>query len=95
MRAGMSSTSTPLVARRSAKPPRGPGDLAKARLIRYPHGPFRERAWSLRNELTAYDAMYLALAEAFQDPVLLTGDAGLAAVARGSLGPERVRHVAD
>jgi predicted nucleic acid-binding protein len=68
-------------------------DLDRARLIRYPHGPLRERVWSLRHSLGAYDATYLALAEALDEPVLLTGDAGLAAEARKSLGAARVRHV--
>ena len=69
-------------------------DLARARLIRYPHGPLLDRALALRDELTAYDAMYLALAEALEEPTLLTGDDGLATVARRSLGDEHVWHVA-
>jgi predicted nucleic acid-binding protein len=68
-------------------------DLAGARLIRYPHAPLRERVWELRDNLTAYDATYLALAEAMDDPVLLTADAGLAARAIQSLGSDRVRQV--
>ena len=52
-----------------------------------------ERVWDLRHNLTAYDATYLALAEALEDSVLLTGDGGLALRARKSLGKERVRHV--
>jgi predicted nucleic acid-binding protein len=68
-------------------------DLARTRLVRYPHAPLRERVWQLRHGLTAYDATYLALAEALDDPVLLAGDGGLAASARRSLGEERVRQV--
>jgi predicted nucleic acid-binding protein len=68
-------------------------DLARVRLIRYPHAPLRERVWALRAELTAYDAAYLALAEALADPVLVTSDGGLAARARRSLGEDRVRLV--
>jgi predicted nucleic acid-binding protein len=68
-------------------------DLAKAWLLRYPHGPLRERVWALRHRLTAYDASYLALAEGLDGSVLLTGDGGLASEARGSLGADRVRHV--
>ena len=68
-------------------------DIANARLLRYPHAPLRERVWDLRHDLTAYDATYLALAEALDDPVLLTGDGGLAACARKSLGDSRVRQV--
>jgi predicted nucleic acid-binding protein len=69
-------------------------DLAKLRLTRYPHAPLRARVWSLRHELTAYDALYLALAEALDDPVLVTGDRGLAGRARDSLGADRVIQVA-
>lgn len=68
-------------------------DLANTRLIRYPHAPLRARVWDLRHNLTAYDATYLALAEALDDPVLLTGDAGLAAGAAKLLGSDRVRHI--
>lgn len=67
-------------------------DLANTRIMRYPHAPLRERVWELRHSLTAYDATYLALAEALDDSVLLTGDGVLAAHARQSLGHERVRH---
>ena len=65
-------------------------DLATVRLVRYPHAPFRERVWELRNQLTAYDATYLALAEALPDALLVAGDAGLAMRADSSLGPDRV-----
>jgi predicted nucleic acid-binding protein len=68
-------------------------DLARVRLIRYPHAPLRERVWELRDNLTAYDATYLALAEALDGAVLLTADGGLAATAVQSLGSSRVRHV--
>lgn len=67
-------------------------DLANARLVRYPHAPLRARVWALRHDVTAYDATYLALAEALPESVLLTADRGLAAVARRSLGDERVRY---
>ena len=68
-------------------------DLGRTRLIRYPHAPLRERVWGLRHNLTAYDATYLALADALDDPVLLTGDAALADVAGRLLGADRVRRV--
>jgi predicted nucleic acid-binding protein len=69
-------------------------DLADARLVRYPHAPFRARVWELRHNLTAYDASYLALAEALPDPVLLTADRGLAAAAEQSLGRASVQILA-
>jgi len=52
-------------------------DLADLPLQRYPHGLFLKRIWALRNNLTAYDAAYVALAEAL-DAVLLTRDSRLA-----------------
>jgi predicted nucleic acid-binding protein len=66
-------------------------DLALTRLIRYPHAPLRARVWELRDRLTAYDASYLALAEALEGSILLTGDEALRAEARRSLGEERLR----
>jgi predicted nucleic acid-binding protein len=47
-------------------------------LIRYPHERLLPRVWELRNNLTAYDAAYVALAEALDAP-LLTRDRRLAA----------------
>jgi predicted nucleic acid-binding protein len=53
-------------------------DLTDLRMYRYPHLPLLQRAWELRNHLTAHDAMYVALAEAL-DAILLTRDGKLAA----------------
>ncbi len=44
---------------------------------RYPHEPFLDRVWRLRANVSAYDAVYLALAEALP-AVLVTGDRKLA-----------------
>jgi predicted nucleic acid-binding protein len=55
-------------------------DLADLPLRRYPHDFLLPRIWSLRNNLTAYDAAYVALAEALDAP-LLTRDQRLAAAA--------------
>lgn len=52
-------------------------DLADLPLQRAPHLPFLARCWELRANLTAYDAAYVALAEAL-DVSLLTADARLA-----------------
>jgi predicted nucleic acid-binding protein len=49
-------------------------------LTRYSHHEFLQRVWSLRHNVSAYDAVYLALAEALDAP-LLTTDARLAAAA--------------
>jgi predicted nucleic acid-binding protein len=53
-------------------------DLADFPLHRYPHDFLLARVWELRNNLTAYDAVYVALAEALDAP-LLTRDQRLAA----------------
>ena len=42
-------------------------DLADLPLNRYPHDIFLLRIWALRRNLTAYDAAYLALAEALNE----------------------------
>jgi predicted nucleic acid-binding protein len=55
-------------------------DLADFPLHRYPHEFLLPRVWDLRNNLTAYDAVYIALAEALNAP-LLTRDQRLAAAA--------------
>jgi predicted nucleic acid-binding protein len=55
-------------------------DLADFPLRRYPHDLLLPRIWDLRNNLTAYDAAYVALAEALDAP-LLTRDRRLAAAA--------------
>ncbi len=52
-------------------------DLADLPLNRYPHDVFLLRIWALRHNLTAYDAAYVALAEALDAP-LITRDAALA-----------------
>jgi predicted nucleic acid-binding protein len=52
-------------------------DLAAMPLVRAPHQALLERCWQLRDNLTMYDAAYVALAEAF-NTVLLTGDSRLA-----------------
>jgi predicted nucleic acid-binding protein len=52
-------------------------DLAALPLRRAPHRPLLARCWELRDNLTVYDASYVALAEAL-DVTLLTGDGRLA-----------------
>ena len=46
------------------------GDLAAFDIRRHAHKDFLGRAWQLRDNLTAYDAMYVALAEALDAPVV-------------------------
>lgn len=59
------------------------GDAAMARFLeldleRFPADWLRIRMWDLRENLTAYDATYVALAEAVDATALLTTDARLA-----------------
>ncbi len=52
-------------------------DLTDLPITRYPHDLFLPRIWELRHNLTAYDAVYIALAESLSAP-LFTRDARLA-----------------
>jgi predicted nucleic acid-binding protein len=61
----------PLAARRALR------DLAVMRLRRWPHRALLGRALALRDQLSAYDAIYVAMAEA-TGATLLTRDARLA-----------------
>jgi predicted nucleic acid-binding protein len=51
-------------------------DFAELAIIRYGHEPLADRIWALRENLSAYDAAFLALAEALEAP-LITCDARL------------------
>ena len=53
-------------------------DFASLRWSRYSHVAFLDRIWELKDNLTAYDATYVALAEVLTAP-LLTLDERLAA----------------
>jgi predicted nucleic acid-binding protein len=74
------------VIRRYARTGQVPGEradlavtlLGQLPVTRYPHEPLRNRIWALRDNLTAYDAAYVALAESLKSP-LITADARLAA----------------
>lgn len=52
-------------------------DLDDLAITRYGHEPLADRIWSLRENLTAYDAAFVALAEAL-DAALVTCDVRLA-----------------
>jgi predicted nucleic acid-binding protein len=55
-------------------------DLLDLRIVRYPHDVLALRMWQLRDNFSAYDAAYVALAEALADEraPLVTADARLA-----------------
>ncbi len=65
-------------------------DLADLPLNRYPHDVFLLRIWALRHNLTAYDAAYVALAEALDAP-LITRDSALASVSGHGARVELIR----
>lgn len=64
-------------------------DLSDMPLRRYPHDFLLPRIWELRATLTAYDAVYVALAELLDAP-LLTGDHKIASASGHSANVEVV-----
>lgn len=68
----------------SARADEAIADLVDLDLHRHPHVDLLSRAWKLRDNVSAYDAMYVALAEAI-DATIVTCDRPLAkAPGRGS-----------
>jgi predicted nucleic acid-binding protein len=45
-------------------------DFRDLAMVRYPHFGLSDRIWELRHNLTAYDAAYVALAEALEVPLI-------------------------
>lgn len=73
-----------LAARGEVEPMRGRGaleTLAELPVTRFPSALLLGHAWELRENLTAYDALYVALAQAMSS-VLLTTDQRMARAAR-------------
>lgn len=58
-------------------------DFLDLPLTRYPHFALLTRVWQMRHNVTAYDATYLALAEALDAP-LITRDRALARTGSGA-----------
>ena len=50
------------------------GDAKDLPAARYPHEPLLDRAWQLRDNMTIYDGVYLALAEALDAPLVTTDE---------------------
>ncbi len=63
--------------------------LMQLPIARFPTASLIDRAWALRDNFTAYDAMYVALAEAIETR-LVTTDARLARAVRDHAGVEVV-----
>ena len=55
-------------------------DYKRTALELFPHKTLLEKAWALRGNITPYDAMYVALAQTLEVP-LITADARLARAA--------------
>ena len=70
---GLLLTSKPQIKIRFARAEKMLDDFADLPLVRYPMQPYQRRALTLRENLTAYDAFYVALAESLGMP-LLTDD---------------------
>jgi predicted nucleic acid-binding protein len=47
-------------------------DLGGLRLTRYPMSPLMERMWEMRENVSGFDAAYVALAEAIEAPLITT-----------------------
>jgi predicted nucleic acid-binding protein len=45
-------------------------DFGELAVVRYPHVGLSDRIWQLRHNLTAYDAAFVALAEALEVPLV-------------------------
>ncbi len=76
------------VQRRSMEADRAGGaieDLGDFPFELFPALPLRDRAWALRDNFTAADAFFIALAERLDEP-LATKDRGLASAARSLTG---------
>lgn len=69
-------------------------DLGDIAVELFPTLPLRERAWQLRENLTAADAFFVALAERLGEP-LATKDRGLAAAAKMLSGVEVIELAAS
>jgi predicted nucleic acid-binding protein len=65
-------------------------DLALLDMVRHSHRELLGRAWQLRDNLTAYDAVYVALTEAL-DAVLVTCDGPLGSAPGHSARVEVIR----
>lgn len=70
---GLLLTSKPAIKISTARAGQMLDDFADMPLVRYPMQPYQRRTLTLRDNFTAYDAFYVALAESLEMP-LLTDD---------------------
>jgi len=70
---------------------RATGDLSELPIVRYPFRHLNDRVWSLRHNMTPYDAAYVALAEVLHAPLITTDRA----LARSSGHRARVETLSD
>jgi predicted nucleic acid-binding protein len=64
--------------------------LRQTLIVRHPITVYVERMWSLRRNITSYDAAYVALAESFDMPLLTRG----ARLSRSSGHSARIEYIA-
>jgi predicted nucleic acid-binding protein len=69
-------------------------DLGLLRVVRHGHLDLATRAWELRENLTAYDAVYVALAESL-DATVVTCDRALGAAPGHSVRIEVIAPAPD
>lgn len=55
-------------------------DFSRLAIVRYPHEPLADEAWALRDRMSAYDAVFVALSRLLEVP-LVTCDAKLKSAA--------------
>ena len=81
---GLLMTSKPAITITAERAEQMLDDFAALPMVRYPMQPFQHRVLTLRDNFSAYDAFYVALAESLGMP-LLTGDQKLERAPAGSI----------
>lgn len=81
---GLLMTSKPAITITAERAEQMLDDFAALPMVRYPMQPFQHRVLTLRDNFSAYDAFYVALAESLDMP-LLTGDQKFERAPAGSI----------